>query len=217
MRHNRAHDGGYTLIEALASLAILAMVSVMIMSGLGTSRRLWERPDLGNDPNESVEATQAVVRHLVEHAFALVVNDSSSPSIQFEGTAEKIDFLGPAQDSHRPSEIQRYRLTLAQNGDLVLSSISDLAADPDAPPHDVVLMKNIQSLDLDYFGPGGTDGTPQWQPTWKSRPSLPKLVRLRLNFMPGDMRWWPTMIVSPAASVDLKCGHSVTGQCGALL
>lgn len=217
MRANRSKDGGYSLVEALASLMILAMISGLLVSGLSSGRHLWEHPDSGADLNETVEGAHATLRHLLERTFAQPLIDSSSPSVIFTGAPDSMDFLAPAQDSRRPSEIQRYRLTLSADGNLVLSSISDLAADPDAAPRSVVLLRNVQSVGFDYFGAVAPDNLPQWRPIWKTEPRLPVLIRIRLGFMPGDSRWWPTLIVNPAASLDLRCGQPQPGQCGELL
>jgi len=217
MSSKRHGKNGFTLVEALASLVILGLLSVMIMSGIGTGRRVWEHAQSLADANESVEGTQAALRSVLERTFALVLNDSSSPSVVFTGAIDKVEFLGPAQDAHRPSELQKYRISLSPSGDLLLSSISDLALDPQAPPHDVVLIRNVQSIEFDYFGPAAPDNIPQWRQSWASQPRLPTLIRLRLGFMSGDRRWWPEFIVHPAATTDLHCGQSTTGQCGALL
>lgn len=216
MQNRWRSQAGYALVEALASLVILAMIGGLVASGVGTGRRLWEHSARASDLNDTVEATHATLRNLLERIFPLALYDSSSPSIVFTGTPDHVEFLAPAPDSHRPSELQRYHLYLSTSGELVLSRISDLAADPDAPPLANVLLRNVQSFQVDYFGPAAPDNVRQWRPTWRAQPRLPRLIRMRVEFMPGDQRWWPTLIVRPAATIDLQCAHGTPGQCGAL-
>ena len=124
---------GYTLVEMLASLIIVGLISALMLSGLNTGRRVWERADVANFAGETISGAQMLLRERLERAFPATRYDKIPTYADFAGTAEAVNFLSPPRDIHAPQALMRYTLGLASNGDLVLSSLSDLAVDPQAP------------------------------------------------------------------------------------
>ncbi|HVV64320.1 MAG TPA: prepilin-type N-terminal cleavage/methylation domain-containing protein [Rhizomicrobium sp.] len=209
-----ARDDGYTLIELLASLLIVAMASVMMLSGVSTAHRVWERADVANAGGETISGAQLLLRDKLERAFPATRYDKIPTYIDFFGAANGMTFLAPARDLHAPSGLVRYTLQLAPNGDLVLSDLSDLAPDPKAPGEPLALLHNVQQIDIAYFGVLPPDKTPAWHETWQGRQTLPLLVRVRVQFPPDDARSWPELLIKPFATVDSMCVLTVmTGKC----
>lgn len=209
-------DGGFTIIELLVSLVILAMLSLMVISGLGAGRRVWERMDDNALAIEQVEGAQTVLRDRIERMYGATRYDQAQPYADFRGLPNRLNFLAPPPEVARPQALRRYDLSLSSNGDLLLSSWSDVAADPDHPAiTTVTVLHGVQAIDLAYFGAVPPDPTPRWRSSWDHVAAPPRLVRLRLAFAPGDRREWPEMIVKPAADVDIRCILDIaTGRCG---
>jgi general secretion pathway protein J len=205
---------GYTLIEMLVSLIIVGFISALMLSGLNTGRRVWERADIANLAGETVSGAQMLLRERLEHAFPATRYDKIPTYADFTGNAEAVNFLSPPRDIHAPQGLMRYTLGLASNGDLVLSSASDLAVDPHAPGEQLVLLHNVQQLDIAYFGVVPPDKAPNWHDQWGQRALLPLLIRIRVQFPPDDPRAWPELVVKPFATVDSMCVLTVmTGKC----
>jgi general secretion pathway protein J len=210
----RSREAGYTLIELLASLIILAMVSVMMLQGISTGRRVWERVDIANARGETISGAQMLLRSRLERAYPATRYDKIPTYADFFGAANGMSFLAPPRDIHAPSGLIRYTLTLAPNGDLVLSALSDLAIDPTAPGEPLVLLHNVQQLDIAYFGVVPPDKGPAWHDQWQLLPTLPLLMRMRVQFPPEDARAWPDLLIKPFATVDSMCVLTVmTGKC----
>ncbi len=211
MAHRSA---GFTLVELLVSLAIMAMLSVLIVSGVGGGARVWERMDRTTAAGEAVEGAQAALRTRLERIFPATRYDASTPYVDFDGAADSLAFIAPPADAARPAPLRRYHLALTAAGDLVLSSHSDLAANPAAPdPEQLVLLHGVQGIELAYFGPTAPDNSPRWRPRWTAQPAPPQLVRLRVAFAADDRRWWPDLVVKPAADIDAGCVMNSSGRC----
>jgi general secretion pathway protein J len=209
-----ARVAGYTLVEMLASLIIVGLISALMLSGLNTGRRAWERADVANFAGETISGAQLLLRERLEHAFPATRYDKIPTYADFTGTAEGVNFLSPPRDIHAPQALMRYTLGLASNGDLVLSSLTDLAVDPQAPGEQLVLLHNVQQLDIAYFGVVPPDKAPNWHDQWGQRAILPLLIRIRVQFPPDDPRAWPELVVKPFATVDSMCVLTVmTGKC----
>ena len=210
----RSRDAGYTLIELLASLIILTMVSVMMLQGIQTGRRVWERADIANARGETISGAQMLLRARLERAYPATRYDKIPTYADFVGITNGVNFLAPPREIHAPSGLIRYTLALAPNGDLVLSALSDLAISPTAGGEQLVLLHNVQQLDIAYFGTVPPDKGPAWHEQWQNLPTLPLLMRVRVQFPPEDGRAWPDLLIKPFATVDSMCVLTVmTGKC----
>lgn len=201
----RRTDGGYALIEMLATLVIVAMTSALMVSGLGASRRVWDKVDAANNMGDLIAGAQLLLRERIERVFPATRYDKIPSYADFDGVADRMMFLSSPRDVNAPSGPQRYQLAVAPNGDLVLYALPDLAADPKAPPQSLVLLHHVQGVDIAYFGAAPPDNRPAWRFAWEQRPTPPQLIRIRVQFAPQDSRVWPELIVKPFATVDSMC------------
>ena len=204
-------DAGFTLVEMLASLVVLAMVSLLILQGIGTSAPVWRKLERNTASGTTVESAQTLLRDRLEHAYPAVRYDGPAPYVDFAGGQGALAFLAPPRTADAGAALARYSLRLSAGGDLLLSGRDSLALEPRAA--DTVLLSHVQAIDLAYFGAG--DGAPpRWRDRWTGQGAAPLLVRLRLTFQPGDRRFWPELIVRPAANADLRCViDPATGGC----
>ena len=206
----RRGESGYALVEMLATLVIVGLTSIMMVSGLGASRRVWDHLDASNNMGDIIAGSQLLLREQLERIFPATKYDKIPSYADMDGTSDKFVFLAPPRDLQAPSALRRYQLAVAPNGDLVLSSVSDLAADPSTPTENLVLLHNVQGIDIAYFGVAPPDNQPQWRFAWQQRPAPPQLFRIRVHFAPQDPRVWPELLVKPFAMVDSMCVLMVT-------
>jgi hypothetical protein len=209
----RSSDEGYTLVEALASLTLLGLASLLLVSGLQTASLRLSRPNPSQNAM-SVEAAQEMLRSRIEMTAPVTVLDTATAQIDFDGRSDELDFSAPPPQSHGPDALYHYRLYVAGNGDLRLDASSDLTLDPSKSISEVVLMHDVATLDLAYFGSSGPPGAPTWSSHWQQAPAPPQLVRIRIAFTGSGRRRWPTLIVHPAATLDSGCViDSSSGTC----
>jgi general secretion pathway protein J len=200
-----SRSAGYALVEMLATLLIVGMTSALMVSGLGASRRVWDKVDSANSMGDAIAGAQLALRERLERVFPATKYDKIPSYADFDGVADKVMFLSSPRDVSSPSALRRYQLSIAPNGDLLLASVSDLAADPTKPDENLVLLHNVQGLDIAYFGVVPPDNRAGWRFTWEQRPAPPQLIRIRLQFAPQDPRVWPELLIKPAAMVDSMC------------
>ncbi|MEI9930345.1 MAG: prepilin-type N-terminal cleavage/methylation domain-containing protein [Rhizomicrobium sp.] len=210
----RAREAGYTLAELLVSLVILGMISMMMFQGISAGRRVWESADTANARGETISGAQLLVREKLERAFPATRYDKIPTYSDFVGVSNGVNFLSQPRDIRGQQGLVRYTLGLAPNGDLILSALSDLAADPKMPQEPLILLHNVQQLDIAYFGVAPPDKGPAWHEQWQFMPTLPLLMRIRVQFPPEDARAWPDLLIKPFATVDSMCVLTImTGKC----
>jgi general secretion pathway protein J len=207
-------DAGFSLVEALASLVVVGMIGLMLVEGVTTGRRIWERMDTREAHGEVLDSAQTTLRERIEQIYPATLYNKSPPYIDFQGAAEQMTFLSNPPVSERPAALRRYTLALDTATNLVLASTSDVLVPEQAPVTRQVLLSGVRELDLTYFGATQPDFTRRWRSTWKDESTLPEVVRVRLVFEPGDARQWPDLIVRPRPTIDASCFFNpVTHHC----
>lgn len=201
-------QAGFTLTELLVSVALLALVGLLLVQGLAAARNLRHRGTGATAVAETIQAAQELLRQRLAHAYAETANDAIPPYTFFDGKDTVLTFYAPPPDNLGPAALRRYTLAVTAGGDLLLTSRNSLFANrPDnqvPQPLAEVLLHGVQSLDVSYFdaAPGRGHG---WQSSWQLRAHPPALVRLQVNFPPGDHRWWPELLIHPIATIDREC------------
>ncbi len=227
----RSPDAGFTLVEMLVSLTLLALAAVLMLEGLGSGQRLWAGQAARTARGESIEAAEAILRTRIEGLRPTTRFESANAYADIDGGQRQLVFLANPAEADRPSAARRYRLMVGDRGELLLGSAPappvearpgvvrsgaarsvDASLEPDYT--DQLLLRDVGGLDISYYGPDPDGGAPHWQADWSRRASPPELVRIRVALKDGDGRVWPELIVHPAATVDSLCTiDAATGAC----
>lgn len=214
----RRSDGeaGFTLLELLVGLALFGLVSVALFHSLRFGLRAWERVESHSNGGDAVAEIQALLRRHLERAYPLWIEHAATPHVDFTGTADRIAFLAPAPQALIAGGLARLNLRVRHgNGRWRLELI--------AQPHPgddgggvlrEILIGGLHSLQIAYFGADEAEAPGQWQPLWRDRGALPRLIRIRAAFPPGDRRLWPDLVVAPRLTADATCAYDpVTKFC----
>jgi general secretion pathway protein J len=215
---------GFTLVEMLVCLAIVAAVAVVLVTGIG--RMDLRQRIIGQKTVQIDEIAQAqfTLRHLIANVYPSI-NAQTSNTVDFSGNQFGLEFDGQPPDNAAPDAYQRYRLRLERGGDLVLYQISTLNETIDRRQPEVTgwtatrLLSGVSTFSVRYLGPGAdrlaaADAPSAWQLRWSNRDVLPSLVSLRIEFPPGDRRSWPDLVVRLRAANGDTCARDLrTDKC----
>lgn len=207
---DRKGDAGFTLIELLVSLALMALLSVLLLDGVRSGLSSWQRSArLAGDIDEML-TVQSFLRRLVEDAYPLYVLDENRRGyVEFEGSAQSISFLSSTPAALGGAGRTKYRLSIEQqNGqrNLVLSHQMELSGpNPSSETPHRTLLSNVETVTFSYFSKGATNSDGQWGDSWARQARLPQLVRIQVSFPQGESRSWPDLVVLPRITVDVGC------------
>ncbi len=199
----------------LVALALLALFSVLLVQGFGMGQHYWRGVVARTAVAEAIDGAQNSLRYRLERMYFETRYDATPPYPGFDGTDSSMTFFAPPPESQSPGALRQYTLGVSTAGDLVLTSRSDLWGNIheriSGPPLSETILRDVESIELAYFDAGnGAD----WRSAWHKRSAPPALLRLRVNFPPGDSRWWPDLIIRPFANVDSDCMRAVgTSRC----
>ncbi|KPF78733.1 hypothetical protein IP88_03125 [alpha proteobacterium AAP81b] len=217
----RRDDAGFTIIELLVALAIMGLLAGMLGAGLGLGRRIIEGGSVALADTDAVANTQMTLRERLMRLAPVPRDVAGGGIIEVRGLPGEFRWVGVAAGQLQPDSDQHYRLLLTAGGNLTLLTASTLDRRVDLgsatlagwTPH--VLLRDVSTLDIAYFGPPfqGRGGR-GWQPSWLARTQPPELVRVRIGFAAGDRRHWPDFVVRPRTTISTACIISVqTGRC----
>jgi general secretion pathway protein J len=211
---------GFALIELLVALGVLGLVAAMLGSGIGLAGRLASGNSVARAATDAVANTQLILRERLMRLAPLPRLIAGNAAIEAAGAPAEFRWMAAAPGQRQPDSFEVFRLLLAPGGTLMLLSLSDLdnRVDIGAPsllgwtPHP--LLRDVEALDIAYFGPTRVDPRRQWQALWNDRPQPPELVRIRVRFAAGDPRTWPDLVVRPRTTVNTACRiDAQSGRC----
>lgn len=200
-------SAGFTLIELVVALALLAMMATLIVEALEFSNRSWRKVEAITSESEVVGTVQHALRLHLQQMMAIQPEDIA-PS-QCSGTSDWVAFVAPAPDSDVGGGTASYRLSIestAGGKQLVMawrpfSQTGSMQADLSESKE--ILLTRLADASLSYFVvTGGTSG---WSTVWSGCSTPPKPVRLNVSFEPASTSDWPDLVVRPRLDVAADC------------
>lgn len=201
---HRTPRNGFTLVEALVSLVVLGLFSMLVMEGVGSGRAIAKAIEGRARAGETLQAAQSLLRSRLSQMAPVVAFGGSRPEVAFTGETAQIEFVGPPADADRPAALVSQRLWLTGSGELMLGREDAFAGDIDEPYRRDVILRDVTRLEIDYYG-RNFRGDVGWHDRWVARSELPRLVRVRLQRRDEPAGNWPDLIVRPMTTIDRQC------------
>jgi general secretion pathway protein J len=210
------HSAGFTLVELMIGLLLLGFLSVLMLSGFEVTASAWHRVDSHGAAGRARQAAEDQLRRVLVQAAPLPVADAfSDQSVDFAGQEEILSFLAPLPERFGARVIVRYRLDRNGNELRLAWSLPDGEAAPSAdgnPP--TVLLNDLSSLAISYFGQDDAAEPPHWQQHWENRRILPALIKIELTQTSVETASWPDLVVAPVIAGDRPCNpNDGAGSC----
>ncbi len=198
---------GFTLLELLVSLALMALIMTYLSSSISTGRRAWETAQSLEDP-QTVEAVRRFVSQRLAQSMPLLVRlpNSQQAAILFDGRSAAVSFVSTVTGHTEVAGIYRFELSLDKSrrdrgglGSLVVSqTVLRTAKQHDAvgaAPVTRTLLGGVVHLKFLYFGAPKNVGSPVWHGTWQDPNSLPSHIAVEVEFDGRNTRRWPRLVV----------------------
>lgn len=205
-----ARQGGFTLLELLVAVSLLALLMAMLFAGLNAGTRHIGRQSERLDRASRTVLAQNFLRMQLADARALTPSNVPSDSIAFDGRADGLDFVSAAPQAVAVGGLQVLSLGIVEargagSEQLLVgwrpftgSGAGASAAAAVASAHRTALLDHIQEAAFAYFGVVDPGQAPNWHATWRNMSYLPSLVRLSVTFADGQQM--PEFVVALRAS-----------------
>ncbi len=170
-------EGGFALLELLASLTLLALLIAMMPGTLRLGKRAWETP--GGTMDTPDAAAVAFVATTAQGALPVFVRDSLGLGgrVAFRGDADSLSFV--AELGSGPAGGGLYRIGLSASDGrppvLSLALFREAVSDP-APLEERRLSRTYRSVSFKYYGSPAPGAAASWQDSWHRSDRLPDLI-----------------------------------------
>jgi general secretion pathway protein J len=202
-------EHGFTLLELLVALTLFGVLMTMLFMEFRLGIRSADKVTEAIDKSSTLPILHDFLRAQLAAAQPIVKDGSSEEILWFDGQPEKVELIGIPPNALSGAlsggGLQRFSIELIKAGGgprdggrhLVLrrrlyqGKQFNAEGDYDEP---LVLLADVSSLELGYFGTADPARAPAWQDTWREMPRLPSLIRLRLAL--ADGRQAPELVVA---------------------
>jgi len=203
-------QAGFTLVELLVAMTLLAFLSIALFGGLRFGARSWEAVVDSSAGRDHIVSTQTFLRDRLGQLTLpgpagrrRLANDADADDAGLERGPERLEFAAPWLSALSLGGLYRFTLWHEDTGDgRLMLSWQPAEADPDALEElgdlagERILLDGVAEFSLSYYGAPDEDAEPEWLDQWENPDAPPLLVRVDLAFADAR-RVWPVFIVAP--------------------
>jgi general secretion pathway protein J len=184
----RARQRGFTLIEMVIAMVLLALMLGMAWSGFSFALRAWEAGDANGHRAADLRLAESFLRREFTEIFPMRWKDPMQLKFAFEGERDRMRFVSARPPGITAPGMALVGLTLESadnNGvNLVMRRAPPDDDAKDFKPLDAaeatVLIPNLRAVEFAYFGSSSDVNEPRWQDAWSTPDRMPLMVRIRL-------------------------------------
>lgn len=180
-------SAGFSLLEMLVGLTLLALISVAVTQSVRTGLRLWQAAE-ANDSESEWQQTGWLIERWLSRALSPKSFDLDSRVI-FEANPDGVRFLVDGQVGRKPSGYSRIGLIAKENpvcparSDFVLTWEDVTFAGNFAPgaSDERVLFECVDGLAFEYVSATQTERAFSAGEVFEASDELPRVVRIRFT------------------------------------
>jgi general secretion pathway protein J len=202
---------GFTLLEVLVAVTLLAVIVTLALGGLRIGARSW---DAGNERLDHVGAfhtSYRFLRQMLSQAFPATTGEEGNLRFAFRGNERELQFV--VVESPRAGLPGAFVVALRVAGGttgrelrVVLAPFrpdkEGLAVRAATEEDEGVLFTNAARIGFSYFGSRRAGDSLEWSSVWDAPDNMPRLVRLEVE---GGDGIWPEIVVPVAITMDADC------------
>jgi general secretion pathway protein J len=207
-------SAGFTLLEILLALALLAFVMLGVWGALAGATRVTRSANALMVQGEQVRTVQQFLRrHVAAAGMHPYVTRDAPRARMFHGDATSMRYVAtlPAQSGHAGLYLQTLRLVKGNDGEVALwldyQPYSGAAA-AGGQPVAHRLLANLRGGRFQYLAVPAFDKPPAWRNDWQAVNGLPLAVRIHLD--PA----WLARVPFPDMVIRLHAGEGTGSQAG---
>jgi general secretion pathway protein J len=213
MTRRQERSRGFTLVELIVALTLLALLSAVLFGSLDLASRSWDAGESKAEATAEMRLAGQFLRNQLEAQHPQRMRKVQEFPLLFTGERDSLTYAAPLPERVQGGGVWLYRLAVRQRGDksqLVQERmIPDLAATQMpvfAEPEVAVLADDVGEIRLQYFGrDAGSAATtePTWRDRWDDRQTLP--LSLRIDVVPKKGAAWPPIYATPRNAAEAGC------------
>jgi type II secretion system protein J len=197
MIKDESRTDGFTLVEMLVAISLLALMMGYAYAAIATFRHIKRAEETGAR-QRAIESAQHHLRQTIEGARVTYTFNEGETRILFEGRSDSLVISAQLDDRLVQGGLQRLRYHFGQNS-LLLTYAVKRDANLEAGRTEPVL-EDVTALAFTYYGAAEEGAEPLWQKAWPRNDALPALVRIEAVLADtSSARWLPLTVAIEAS------------------
>jgi general secretion pathway protein J len=182
----RRGEEGFTLIEVLVSLVLLALVLALLSGVVGFARGTWDAT-ARLDREAGYDVAGGFLRARLGEAVPLFEPAAGGAMrVAFQGSSDSLSFVAASPNGPQGAGLYRFMLERGSAINTTRTLLVRLApyqpkASGPGTLEDHVLAENVDAVAFRYFGRKDRRAEPTWQDTWTRTDALPDLVEMTIT------------------------------------
>jgi general secretion pathway protein J len=212
MRPGPESARGFTLLEMVIALVLLAAMLGLAWSGLGFALRGWDTGEAKGRRTVDLQLAQNFLRRELAEVFPMRWKDPVTLRLAFEGDARHMRFVSTRAAGASTGGLALVGLAVEPGADprqrnlVMRRALSDDSANDfslvDAAEQ-TVLIADVDAASFAYFGAENDFVEPRWVDEWTFKGRIPQLVRLRMKT--GDGTELPEIVARVMLGEEAGC------------
>ena len=194
----RPRQGGFTLLELLVAVAMLALLLGLLFAVLRTSLRTWESAERFIERSEASPQVPALLTRLIQGAVPVEAPEEDSRAGAphrgarplFRGDTTSVLLVAPGIDALPRRGLYVYRIFLAPDEadrPALWAQLRPYRPDELGPaPEPRLVLAEMGRFAVRYYGTGEDEDEPRWHEGWTpDNGTLPRLVGIEVQTEEG--------------------------------
>lgn len=183
---NERGEAGFSLIEMLVAISILALVLAMLPGTFSLAHRTWDATAVLDQRARQDGGRSFLQARLAEAMPVFEPVGAGAVRLVFTGAGETLTFVAPSANGPQGAGLYRFTLEARPQGSAnalvvtVAPFVVKRARDDATPPAEAhALYEGLTSASFRYYGRKDLrTPKPSWQTAWSRRDALPDAVEL---------------------------------------
>jgi len=188
---------GFTLIEIMIALVLLSMTLLLLFSSLHTANKYWQMGEKTIERNEETRLLSRFIRKRITQAVPMLWIEKGEKRLLFQGRQNELRFVSTLPAHRGGGGLHILTLKVVVTDSTKQLGLNHRLLDPDAAPFSdpvnvkefIVIVDDIDTISLSYFGKTKNDDEARWFDEWESEAYMPQLVRLQVHFQNENNDW----------------------------
>ncbi|TBU74085.1 prepilin-type N-terminal cleavage/methylation domain-containing protein [Phytopseudomonas daroniae] len=194
-----SYSRGFTLLETLVALSLLALMFVLIATSLSSGNRVWDIVLRQSDHLAELRAARGFLSHALQQVRAVEMDGG----VVFEGQSARIRFVAPGP-RYLDGGLKAHTIWVdtPSRGSLSLRISFNNISDGQPWGESQVLFENAKSIRFGFMGDDIHGSPTSWLSEWPWPARLPRKVRIEID-TDSSISWMPMVVALRFQSDDV--------------
>jgi len=209
----RLRDSGFTLVELMIALVLMAGMASILFGSLSLAARSWDGGEAKVLQVSDMRTAQTYLRAQLSAQYPQRLWKAAELPLLFAGSRDEMRYAAALPERVAEGGVYYFRLAVVRTAEKSQLVQERVIPDPSALQQPEfrdagrsVLAEDIAELAIGYFGRDANAADadePTWRDRWDDQQRLPLLVRIDVK--PAKGAAWPTLVVEPRRSPEAGC------------